>query len=114
MKINRVIFIGLLAILNFSMALAADFETATSAVANMKVGWNLGNTLDSNSGSLDNMWIEAWTQRRPSEYETAWGQPVTTRELLKMMKRAGFNAIRVPVTWWPHMEATFKSVSWNN
>ena len=114
MKINRVIFIGLLAILNFSMALAADFETATSAVANMKVGWNLGNTLDANSGSLDNMWIEAWTQRRPSDYETAWGQPVTTRELLKMMKRAGFNAIRVPVTWWPHMEATFKSVSWNN
>ena len=114
MKINRVIFIGLLAILNFSMALAADFETATSAVANMKVGWNLGNTLDANSGSLDNMWIEAWTQRRTSDYETAWGQPVTTRGLLKMMKRAGFNAIRVPVTWWPHMEATFNSVSWNN
>ena len=80
----------------------------------MKVGWNLGNTLDANSGSLDNMWIEAWTQRRPSDYETAWGQPVTTREVIRMMKRAGFNAIRVPVTWWPHMEATFNSVTWNS
>ena len=31
-----------------------------------------------------------------------------------MFKEAGFNAIRVPVTWYPHMEATFKSVKWDN
>ena len=93
---------------------AADFETATSAVSNMRVGWNLGNTLDSNSGDVNNMWIEAWSDRSPSAYETAWGQPVTTAELMKMMKEAGFNAIRVPVTWWPHMEATFASVKWDN
>ena len=80
----------------------------------MRVGWNLGNTLDSNSGDVNNMWIEAWSDRSPSAYETAWGQPVTTVELMKMMKEAGFNAIRVPVTWWPHMEATFASVKWDN
>ena len=39
------------------MTSAADFETATSAVSNMRVGWNLGNTLDSNSGDVNNMWI---------------------------------------------------------
>ena len=93
---------------------AQDFETATSAVSNMRVGWNLGNTLDSNSGNVNNMWIEAWSQRTPEDYEKAWGQPVTKPELLKMMKEAGFNAIRVPVTWYPHMEATFKSVKWDN
>lgn len=93
---------------------AQNFETATSAVANMRVGWNLGNTLDSNSGDVNNMWIEAWTDRSPSAYETAWGQPVTKPELMKMMREAGFNAIRVPVTWWPHMEATFASVEWDN
>ena len=114
MKIFRITLLGLMTIVCATMAWADDFETATSAVANMKVGWNLGNTLDANSGSLDNMWIEAWTQRQPSDYETAWGQPVTTREVIKMMKRAGFNAIRVPVTWWPHMEATFGAVTWNN
>lgn len=79
-----------------------EMETATDAVANMRVGWNLGNTLDSNSGSTTNMWIEQWTSRTPNDYETAWGQPATTRELIHMFKLAGFNAIRVPVTWYPH------------
>lgn len=91
-----------------------QFETAAEAVANMRVGWNLGNTLESNSGDVNNMWIEAWTDRTPAKYETSWGQPVTKPELIKMFKDAGFNAIRVPVTWYPHMEATFSSVKWNN
>ena len=93
---------------------SASIEPAAQAVGNMRVGWNLGNTLDSNSGDVNNMWIEAWTQRTPKDYETAWGQPVTNAALLKMMKEAGFNAVRVPVTWYPHMEATFKGVTWNN
>ncbi len=86
-------------------AWAAEIETAAEAVENMRLGWNLGNTLDSNSGDLENMWIEMWTDRTPMAYETAWGQPVTRPELFKMFKDAGFNAIRVPVTWYPHMEA---------
>lgn len=86
---------------------AGDFESATQAVSNMRVGWNLGNTLDSNSGDVNNMWIEKWSDRSPSSYETAWGQPVTKAELMQMFKEAGFNAIRIPVTWWPHMEAKF-------
>lgn len=79
------------------------FESAGQAVLNMGAGWNLGNTLDSNSGDLDNMWIEAWTSRTPKDYETAWGQPEATRALIHMFKEAGFGAIRVPVTWYPHM-----------
>ncbi len=93
---------------------ADDFETATQAVANMKIGWNLGNTLDCHSGDTTNMWIEAYTQRKPSDYETAWGQPATTLALIKMMKEAGFNTIRIPVTWYPHMEADFKNVNGNH
>jgi len=81
----------------------SGWETAASAVRNMGVGWNLGNTLDANSGSIDNLWIEAYTGRKPADYETAWGQPVATRQLIHMFKEAGFNAIRVPVTWYPHM-----------
>lgn len=79
------------------------FESAEEAVLHMGAGWNLGNTLDSNSGSLDNMWLEAWSGRTPKDYETAWGQPQATRELIHMFKAAGFGAIRVPVTWYPHM-----------
>ncbi len=91
-----------------------EFETATEAVKKMAVGWNLGNTLDSNSGDTLNMWIEHWTARTPSDYEKAWGQPVTKASLMKMFKDAGFNAIRVPVTWYPHMEAKFKFTSNDN
>ncbi len=91
-----------------------EFETATEAVKNMAVGWNLGNTLDSNSGDTLNMWIEHWTSRTPSDYEKAWGQPVTKASLMKMFKDAGFNAIRVPVTWYPHMEAKFRFTSNDN
>lgn len=80
-----------------------EFEIASKAVSNMRLGWNLGNSLDANSGDTQNMWIELWTGRKPSDYETAWGQPVTTRALIHMMKEAGYNVIRVPVTWYPHM-----------
>ena len=31
---------------------AADFETATAAVKNMGLGWNLGNTLEANRQSV--------------------------------------------------------------
>lgn len=104
-KISCILAAMMLGICNVSAG--DDFETAVEAVSNMRVGWNLGNTFDSNSGDTQNMWIEHWTDRSPSAYETSWGQPVTKPELFKMMKEAGFNAVRVPVTWYPHMEAKF-------
>ena len=79
------------------------WEPMAPAVRNMGAGWNLGNTLDTNSGDADNMWFEVNTDRTPVRYETGWGQPVTTRALIHMFKEAGFNAIRVPVTWYPHI-----------
>ena len=79
---------------------AADFESAKDAVKNMGLGWNLGNTLDANDATK--------TWKTTEEHETCWGQPVTTPELLKMMKEAGFGAIRVPVTWYQEMDANGK------
>lgn len=73
------------------------FETSYDAVANMGVGWNLGNTLDS-------WWVDDTDGRDWKRWETGWGQPVTGPELMVMMKNAGFGAIRVPVTWSPHMD----------
>ena len=90
------------------------FESAREAVDHMGLGWNLGNTLDSNSGDTLNMWIEHWTDRTPAAYEKAWGQTVVKPELIKLFKDAGFNAIRVPVTWYPHMEAKFRFTSSSN
>ncbi len=92
-----------IALLTRTPLAAQTFESATQAVANMRVGWNLGNSLDSNSGDTLNLWIEQWTDGTPTAYETAWGNPVTTPQLITMFKDAGFNAIRVPVTWYPHI-----------
>ena len=78
-------------------AQTAEFETASEAVKNMKVGWNLANTLESLG---DWIYPEGWWS-----WETGWGNPITKPEFMKMMRKAGFNAIRVPVTWFPHMDA---------
>lgn len=77
------------------------FETSYEAVANMGVGWNLGNTLES-------VWAGDTDGRDWRRWETGWGQPVTTEALIGMMRDAGFGAIRVPVSWGVHMDAEGK------
>jgi len=57
----------------------------------MKIGWNVGNSLEA-IGS-----------------ETAWGNPMITQTLIDSVKKAGFNAVRIPVAWSRFSEAaTFK------
>jgi len=65
--------------------------TAVQLVANIKVGWNLGNTLDAK-----NSWDKNPTV---SQHETSWENPVTTKAHITAIKNAGFNAIRIPVSW---------------
>lgn len=57
----------------------------------MGVGINLGNTMES-CGT----WINASSV---SNFEKAWGAPITTQEMITGMKEAGFNSIRIPVAW---------------
>jgi len=61
-------------------------------VAELKIGWNLGNSLDAtgNSGVLTEM---------------AWGNPKTTQEMIDAINEKGFNTIRIPVTWDGHLGA---------
>lgn len=67
---------------------------ASEIVKQMKVGWNLGNTLDATGG-------EGLTA------ETSWGNPVTTKEMIDEVKEAGFNVLRVPVSWGTHVDDDF-------
>lgn len=87
--------------------LSGDFLTAVETVAAMGAGWNLGNTLESHSGDTTNMWLEGYGTGEISQYVTAWGQVSPTKDLFKMMREAGFRAVRVPVTWYPHMGTQF-------
>ena len=70
--------------------------TAMDVVSEMKIGWNLGNTMDSlNSNLVKKMPPENW--------ETAWGNPVTSKELIDAVLAKGFNVIRIPVSWNDHI-----------
>ena len=61
-------------------------------VADMKIGWNLGNTLDATGGiGISSEW--------------AWGNPKTTQEMIDAILEQGFNVIRIPVTWDGHFGA---------
>lgn len=61
----------------------------------LKIGWDLGNTLD------------AWVTDMPEnelDTEIAW-QPVrTTPELIHAVHQAGFETLRVPVSWHNHVQ----------
>lgn len=65
---------------------------STELVKEMKVGWNLGNTLDSTITNPKGTEL-------PSDWETAWGQPVTTKAMIDNVAAQGFNVLRVPITW---------------
>lgn len=56
-------------------------------------GINLGNTME--AYGRPELGIDA----DASEYETFWGQPVTTEEMIAGMKNSGFDSIRIPVAW---------------
>lgn len=69
--------------------------TAMDFVKNIKIGWNLGNTLDC-TGS----WING-----DLAHETAWGNVKTTEDMIKAVKKAGFNTVRIPVSWGEHLDS---------
>ena len=77
------------------------FMSGFTFVENLKLGYNLGNTLDANPyGS----WWDPST-KTIADWETSWGQPLTSQEIIDEIAAKGFNVIRVPVTWYPHMDA---------
>lgn len=88
---------------------AQTVETANEAVKNMGLGWNLGNTFDASGRNVtSDPNNDAYWGQQGLESETYWGQKTTKKELFTMMKNAGFGAIRVPVTWYNHMDPTGK------
>lgn len=89
-------------------------ETVWEMVSNLKMGYNLGNTLDaSQDPALD--WFNPTGPEDWRTYETCWGQPVTTQAMIDAIAAKGFNIIRVPVTWFPHVDADWNiNEQWMN
>ena len=74
-------------------------ESAKDAVSNMGLGFNLGNTMDAVDMN------KSMSKNSVTDFETCWGQPVTTNAMMKFLKDGGINAVRVPVTWFQHMDS---------
>lgn len=66
--------------------------SALDFTKDMRVGWNLGNTLDAFSPSATGL-----------DTETCWGNPKTTKAMIDKIKEMGFNTVRIPVTWGNHV-----------
>lgn len=105
MKQLKKILAGIIALLTLVLVVvlmpeysfAADELTGVSAMDithMMGKGWNLGNTLDSIGGRKDDVLT----------HETAWGNPITNKDLIHGVKEAGFTTIRIPTTWFNYID----------
>ncbi len=67
--------------------LSPDFKhlNYTQLLTEMGTGWNLGNTLEANINGTPT--------------ETGWGNPTVTKDFISKIKAAGFNSIRIPVSY---------------
>ena len=69
-----------------SVSAKSKLPTAQHIATKMGVGWNLGNTLEAICG------------------ENAWGAGHTSQQLIDSVKAAGFNTVRIPVSWFCHSD----------
>lgn len=81
-------------LIDCSVPANAIANASTEFAANLKLGWNLGNTLDALGGS-------------GLSSETAWGQPMVTQELMTCIANNGFTTIRIPVSWGQHTDSNY-------
>lgn len=68
---------------------------AAQIVSDIRVGWNLGNTLDCYDET-----------NKAKNLETYWGNISTTKDMIDAVRAEGFNAIRIPVSWGNHLDSS--------
>ena len=77
-------------------------------VKKLKLGWNLGNTFDATG-------TDTMTPERELSLESSWCGQITKLENLEIVKGAGFETIRIPVSWHNHVDENFHiSEAWMN
>ncbi len=74
--------------------------TSDEITQEMGLGFNIGNSLDSTGyGNYDNI----------TSFETSWGNPAVTQELVDTIKAKGFDSVRIPTSWFQHVTKTTDS-----
>ena len=69
-------------------------------VRNMRVGWNLGNTFDA--------YDDGGHVKNHMDMEGYWCGTKTTAEAINAVHDAGFNTLRIPVSWHNHVDENYQ------
>jgi endoglucanase len=72
--------------------------SAAELVAEIGIGWNLGNAMDAHKSGQPLGY--AYSDPTVPTLEVLWVNPGPSQQLIKAVKNAGFNTIRIPVTWY--------------
>jgi len=71
---------------------------ALDFVQSLRIGWNLGNTFDAHNDGF---------VRDEMDIESYWCGVKTTEEAIDALHKAGFNTLRLPVSWHNHVDKDF-------
>ncbi len=74
-------------------------KTTAEVVKEMGIGINLGNTFESCGD-----WINASAVKN---FETGWGSPEITKEMIQGIAKEGFGVLRIPVAWSNMMDSNY-------
>lgn len=81
-----------------ALSAMGQMRTATEIAADINSGWNLGNSLEAYSDNCE-------------DAETSWGNPRVNFNVLDSVAKAGFNAIRIPVRWYPNFKDDGRTIT---
>lgn len=83
-----------------------EMNEALEFTHGLGAGWNLGNAFD----AANCTWLSD-----EMDYESAWCGEKTTKKLIKTVKEAGFDTVRLPASWSDHVDENFNiSENWLN
>ena len=92
--------------INIEKEYAVPDTEAFKFVKDLKIGFSLGNTFDAfnDGGTMDEM-----------EIESCWQGVMTTEKMIKDFHAAGFETVRIPISWHNHLSDDFTiSEKWLN
>lgn len=72
---------------------------ALDFVKKLGAGWNLGNTFDAYDDEKNSS---------DTHHETLWQGNITDAQMFKDLKEAGFDTVRIPVSWHNHVDDDFQ------
>ena len=74
-------------------------------VTNMRIGWNLGHSLECCFSNVAGDTIPDVTPKDWQKIdETFWGNPAISEKLFWSLTDSGINAVRLPITWREHID----------